>query len=949
MMKGRTIGLVIFGAALLAGSAARGEGVSYSREVRPILSKNCFKCHGPDEETLEGETRLDVAGEADLKAVLGRITTKDPDDIMPPPSENKTLTEEEIAVLKQWVKEGAEYEEHWAFVLPKKVAVPAGVHAVDYFIDAELEKEGRERSEEADPYTLIRRVSLDLIGLPPTVEEADAFAANPTEEAYEAVVDRLLASPQYGERWARRWLDLARYADTNGYEKDRDRSMWPWRDWVIRSINNDQGFDQFTIEQIAGDLLPKATVEQIVATGFHRNTMLNEEGGIDPLEFRFHAMTDRVGTTGTTWLGLTTSCAQCHTHKYDPITHRDYYGMMAYMDNTDEPDYFLPVADAAAREEKNRVEAEKLLGSLAAKWPEVKKEGDLTAEEGYAKWLEVQKASVADWRVVVPAKMEANVPFLNLEEGGVVFVEGDTSKHDVYTLEFPAVDHRVDAIRLEALPDVRLPGGGPGMTYYEGRKGVFFLSEFQVSDAAGKVFKVGSASDSGSGNGYGGVASSAEKAVDGDIQTGWSIAKITGRRQVAVFNLAEPIPAGTAFSLRMDFGRHFSSSLGKFRVSAAEASEPVRATTLPAGDLAMIGEEGAEEVLWDAFLMDAPQLKDHAEKIRNLRKPVVGPATLVMRERPVKFPRSTYLRHRGEYTQPKDRVLPRLPAVLWADEKTAPKDRLGFAKWLVSRKNPLTARVVANRQWAAFFGTGIVKTLDDFGMQGELPSHPELLDWLAVEFMDRGWSRKQLHRLIVTSATYKQDSAVHESTGSERDLARFVRVRLEAEIIRDAALKASGLLSGKMYGAPVRPPQPAGAVGTNYRKSKWPASKGEDRFRRSLYTYQLRTAPFAMALTFDAGSGEACVAKRDVSNTPLQALTLLNDPMFMEISKAFGESLAKLEGDVDAKLTEGFRRVLTRPPGEGELDALRKFHAKHEDWGAVARVLLCLDETITKN
>ncbi len=927
--------------------SARGEGLSYTRDVRPILSKNCFACHGPDEDKRKEDTRLDVPGEADLKEMLMRIASKDADEVMPPPEANKTLKAEEVAVLQQWVKEGAVYEEHWAFVPPKKAVVPAGVHPVDYFVDARLKAEGKERAPMGDPYLRIRRLYLDLIGLPPTPEEADVFAANPTPEAYEAKVDELLASPAYGERWARKWLDLARYADTNGYEKDRDRSIWPWRDWVIRAINEDKPFDEFTIEQLAGDLLPEATAEQIVATGFHRNTMLNEEGGIDPLEFRFYAMTDRVATTGTTWLGLTTGCAQCHTHKYDPITHRDYYGMMAYLDNADEPDYSLPVADAAEREAKNLAEAEKLVGELAGQWPE--KEGEM--EETFGRWLEVQRGSVAKWRTLVPGKLEGNVPYLLLEEDGVVFAGGDTSKHDVYTLEFPASGEAITSIRLEALPDERLPGGGPGMTYYEGRKGDFYLTEFQVTDGGGKAFKVASGTESNSGNAFGSSAASAGQAIDGDIQTGWSIAKFTGERQVAVFHLAEAIPAGTAWTLRMDFGRHFASSLGKFRVSVTDAAEVVQASGLTEEVLARVVGEGAatDAVVRDAFLMEAPQLKGPADKIRALRKPVVGTPTLVMRERPAGHERPTYLRHRGEYTQPKEEVKPRLPAVLWPEEKTAPANRLEFARWLVSRENPLTARVVANRQWAAFFGTGIVKTVDDFGMQGELPSHPELLDYLAVEFMDLGWSRKALHRLIVTSGTYQQDSAIHGSPGSGRELDRFVRVRLEAEVIRDAALKAAGLLERGMYGPPVRPPQPAAAQGANYSKSGWQASGGADRYRRSLYTYQMRTSPFAMFTTFDAGSGEACLAKRDASNTPLQALTLLNDPMFLEIAKAFGEKIAKVEGDLDAKLIFGFRRVLTRPPSAEELALLRDFHATHNDWTALARALLNLDEAITKN
>ncbi|MGB7328747.1 MAG: DUF1549 and DUF1553 domain-containing protein, partial [Rubripirellula sp.] len=755
-------------------------------------------------------------------------------------------------------------------------------------------------------------------------------------------------------RWARRWLDLARYADTNGYEKDRDRSIWPYRDWVIRAINNDLPFDQFTVQQLAGDMLPDPTVDQLVATGFHRNTMLNEEGGIDPLEFRYHAMTDRVATTGTTWLGLTTGCAQCHTHKYDPVTHHDYFGMMAYLNNADEPDFFLPSETGDADRESKLEQADRLESELASHWPESKKPAD-DLETALASWIERQRSGLADWTTMVPTELSANIPYLTLEDDGAIIAGGDTSKHDIYTIEFAAAEFPIHTIRLEALADPRLPAGGPGSTYYEGVKGDFYLTEFELATANGEAVEIADAMESFAKNTFGKNPVSAKLATDGDIQTGWSVdAEGTGKSHVAIFRLNSPINAGTAFTLRMHFGRHYATSLGKFRISATDnASVESAVVQSPELAAALVGDNAASDpIVRREFLMHAPELKEHADKIRRLREPDVGPLTLVLKERPSGHARKTYLHHRGEYTQPTEPVPARLPDALWDSDQPMPSDRLQFARWLVSRRNPLTARVVANRQWAAFFGTGIVATLDDFGMQGEMPSHPALLDHLAVELMESGWSIKALHRRIVTSATYQQSSAVSgrdSGGGFDRLLGRFPRNRLDAEIIRDASLAASGLLSDKMCGPPVRPPQPVSAVSANYSKSTWQASEGDDRYRRSVYTYQKRTAPFEMFTTFDAGSGEACVARRDVSNTPLQALTLMNDPMFVEIADAYGARMASFDGDMNAKIDEGFRWLMTRRPTENEREWIAAFQTKHGDWTATARVMLCIDEAITKN
>jgi mono/diheme cytochrome c family protein len=958
------LGILMFLAGHMPVVAAKPESSSvktYNRDVRSILSRNCFACHGPDETSREAGVRLDIPGQADLDTILERITSDDPEIQMPPPSANKPFTPQHAAVLRQWIDEGAKYESHWSFVPPVKVFVPSDQHAIDFFIDQKLESLKLKRSPKADPFTLIRRVYLDLVGLPPTIEEADTFAADPSDQAYAAIVEKLLDSPRYGERWARRWLDLARYADTNGYEKDRDRSIWPYRDWVIRKLNEDMPFDAFTIQQIAGDMLPGATPDQIVATGFHRNTMLNEEGGVDPLEFRFHSMTDRVATTGATWLGLTTGCCQCHTHKYDPITHQDYYGMMAYLNNTDEPDYFIETEETRNERAEKLAEAQRLLDELPEHWP-AKKSKDETKENpsvaamrvAFEKWRGEQITKHTPWCTIVPATKSTNGPFLIEEADGILFASGDITKHDVYSLQFNASDSPIYSIRLEVLADARLSGGGPGMTYMEGPKGDFFLTEIEIEDADAKRFPISFGETTFADKASGNSNIAGKKMIDGDIQTGWSVAEREAEDHVAVFQLSEAIPAGKPFSIRMHFGRYYPSSLGKFRISVSKSPKQPSASVMNEKQFAALQSDHAlnDSSIREAFLMQANVLNKYTDKIRSLRRTPVGVMTLVMQQRPHDLERTTYRHERGEYTQPAESVEPRLPEAIWTGDAKQPTDRMEFAKWLVSRDNPLTARVIVNRHWAAFFGTGIVSTLEDFGMQGELPFHPELLDYLAVHFMAEGWSIKKLHRLIVTSQTYQQSSSVGESVAhpdGRRLLQYFPRVRLEAEVIRDVALEASGLLHDKMYGPPVRPVQPASAVSANYTKSAWVASEGQDRFRRSVYTYQKRTAPFAMFTTFDASSGEACVARRDVSNTPLQALTLMNDPMFIEIADAFGKRIDKFPGDRRQKIIAGFRLQLTRTPDQDELDMLVEFDKKYSDSKALARVILGLDEAITKN
>ncbi|MGA0038293.1 MAG: PSD1 and planctomycete cytochrome C domain-containing protein [Pirellulales bacterium] len=1002
------------------GGPLPAQDVDFNRDVRPLLSNRCFKCHGPDEEKREAGLRLDVrdaaiteldsgtraivAGHPADSELIARITSDDPDLVMPPPHLKTSLSEDEQQILTAWIEQGAPYAPHWAFVPPVRPPLPEvdrqgwARTPIDRFVLARLEAEGLEPSAEADRGSLCRRVSLDLIGLPPTPEELAAFLADESADAYERLVDRLLASPRYGERWARRWLDLARYADTNGYEKDRPREIWPYRDWVIRALNDDMPFDAFTIRQIAGDMLPQPTVDDIVATGFHRNTMINEEGGIDPLEFRYLAMVDRVGTTGTTWLGLTTGCAQCHTHKFDPLTHTDYFSLMALLNNADEPEWIIPSEEQAARQAAVAEQIEAAWEALPGRWPApevVADAGPTTAEEELAErfsaWNAAESQAAVDWRICKPQLVSSTMPHLVVRDDATILASGDATKSDVYELTLPAGETAVRALRLEVLSDPSLPAHGPGMTSYEGPKGDFFLSELEIT-AAGKAVAVASASESFAGTAFAGKVSGAAGAIDGEMSSGWTTNGQQGRPHAAVFVLAEAVPAGEPLQVTMRFERHYACPLGCFRFSVTDA-ETAAARGHTADEEAALQvvaadrTEAQQRLVFRRFLESATELAEPMAEIRRLEDALQqGTRTLVMAERPAENPRATHRHHRGEYTQPEERVAPAVPGFLPQLPADESADRLALAKWLVSRDNPLSARVTVNRQWQAFFGTGLVPTLEDLGYQSEPPTHPELLDFLGVTFMDDcGWSLKQLHRLIVTSSTYRQASAVSPELAAidpgNRLLARGPSIRLEAEVIRDAMLAAAGLLSDKMYGPGVRPPQPAGVTEVAYGSPGWTPSEGEDRHRRSVYTFQKRTAPFAMSTTFDGPTGESCLARREVSNSPLQALTLLNDPMFLEVAGALGAVAAAAEGPDAAKLEMLSLRLLSRPLTEaeagmilaylahqrerlaaGELDAKGLLASaavkgeaefsdttrEHAAWMLVARALMNLDEAIVK-
>lgn len=1174
---------------ICAATTGWAQSPDFNREVRPILSQHCLKCHGPDDgqrmanlrlDRRDGATRVLAVNKAGESLFVKRIASHG-GDIMPPAYANKPLSEKEIAILRRWVATGAVYKPHWAFVPPKQAALPKVQtptwcrNPIDNFILARMEKAGLKPSPEADRITLVRRVYLDLIGLPPTPEEADAFLNDKSPNAYEKMVDRLLASPHYGERWARRWLDLARYADTNGYEKDRARSVWPYRDWVINALNNDMPFDQFTIQQLAGDLLPNATVGERVATGFHRNTMLNEEGGIDPLEYRYYAEVDRVATTGTAWLGLTIGCAQCHTHKFDPITHREYYQIMAFLNNADELTIDVPNADLTTKRKAIEREVADRTAHLAAHFPLpgkvswtavptpkvstasgaqaavqpdgsvklsgtdpetdaytveldspmqevgavrletltdpslgnggpgrtphgnfvlteftatvmplngsanpipvkfVRAEADFSQdgfpaqnaidgkpktgwaidgpgnwnvprtalfypaqpirfpsgghwvfrleqqygghhtigrfrislghmvstdtrpeavqrqealEKQYGAWLKAGEARAVRWNVLRPIVATSNGPRLTVQDDNSVFVSGDMTKHDIYTVQVPTGGKPITALRLEVLPDDRLPGQGPGRVFYEGAPGDFFLSEITLT-AGGKAVKLASATQSGIGT--------AANAIDGNPQTGWSINGRQGQASQAVFRLAQPLTSDT-LSIQLDFEQYYAAALGRFRISVTTDTRTAEADLPP--DVAEIlllpatqRSTAQQARLMQYYLSVAPELESERAAIAQLRSAMPSyPTALAFQERPADNPRLTYVHHRGEFLQREEQVKPGVPAIL-PPLPPGPANRLTFARWLVSSQNPLTARVAVNRQWAALFGTGIVRTVQDFGYQGDPPTHPELLDWLAVAFSSpsagdaksgaaygMGWSLKKLHRLIVTSATYRQSSRITPELLAKdpenRLLARSARIRLEAELLRDSTLTASGLLSRKIGGPSVFPPQPPGVTSEGtYGALNWVVSAGEDRYRRGLYTFSKRTAPYAMFTTFDAPTGEVCVARREVSDTPLQALATLNDQVFVEAAQALGRMLAARTGTTAERVVYLFRRCVTRPPTAEETTLLvnyfnaqqERFTKKELDanqvagmgegdpnaraaWTVLARSLLNTDEAITR-
>ena len=938
------------------------EPIRFGRDILPILAANCLSCHGPDEKNRQAGLRLDLEetakaarragmpvkpGDPAASLIIARITSTDPDLVMPPPSAHKKLSHGQVELLRRWIAAGAPWGRHWSF---EPVRLPildrSAAHPIDQLVDRSLAAKGIQRRSAAPPQILVRRLWLDLIGLPPTPEIAERFAADPSPQAWQSMVDELLARPQFGEHWARMWLDLARYADTKGYEKDLGRTIWPYRDWVINALNADMPLDRFTMDQLAGDLLPTPDQAQIIATAYHRNTMTNDEGGTDNEEFRVAAVKDRVDTTLQVWMGLTAGCAKCHTHKYDPISHQEYYRLFAIFNQTEDADRHdeAPTLEMLSPPEKERRQ-------------ELKSRID-TLEKQLAHLA--QPVDTAGWRVLeVREAVSRDKATLKVEPGNLVTASGTNPPEDTFELTtvLPAGTHT--ALRLEALPEKQ--GDGQLAVGRNSSTGNVVVSEFRVSTAdRALAFKRARAD-------FSAVDGDIARAIDGRETTGWSIKSRSREPHTAIFDLALPLrlERPTTLQVTISHQNSDSSSLRRFRLLSTDL-DPAR-IGLPAqaaevrrliDDLATVYEAQAK-------------LNDSVVKLP------------IMRELGADKLRTTRIHLRGNFLDPGEEVAPAVLASFHPFPTDAPVNRLGLARWLVDRDNPLTPRVWANRIWARLFGLGIVETEEDFGAQGSLPTNPELLDWLAATYRDQGWSLKRLLRAIVLSETYRQSSVItptlQQADPRNTLLARGARYRLSAEMIRDQALSISGLLSTRMGGPPVMPPQPAGLWRSTYNGQKWIDSEGQDRHRRGIYTYLKRTTPYPLMTTFDAGSGEVCQIRRLRTNTPLQALVTLNDPVFLEAAAGLAHRMVTAATDDAQRATYGLRLAVIRGPRPEEAaplvtlyqDTVRSFRSSPEKaadllrmtqarpvegvdnpslaaWIVVANTILNLDEVLTR-
>jgi len=1006
------------------------EEVDFAKEIKPVFNKHCVHCHGPAERngglSLTSRKRLIglndsgepaiVPGKSHLSELIRRITSKDDAEWMPP--EGDRLTAQEIASLKKWIDAGANWPadqelkiSHWSYEKPVRPTRPKvkdsdwPTNAIDYFILAKLEEHQIDPSSRAEPARLLRRVYLDMIGMPPAPEDVQAFEQNPTQQHYEKIVDKLLQSKQYGVKWARQWLDLARYADSNGYQADQLRNIWPYRDWVIDAINADMPFDQFSIAQLSGDLLPGATSSQKIATGFHRCTTCNVEAGVDPEENRVNQIIDRVNTTGTVWLGTTLECAQCHNHKYDPFSQQDYYQIFAFFNNTPlevkqkgnsvtfevgGPQIALPLSDKAQSEKQ------KLQDQLAYLKQEIKSQKAAIDKQLSERIAAIKPAAekATGWHTLDISDFHSQIDAgFERKADQSILITGAAQQKDTYEL-FVTTDLKgITRFKLEALTDPQLPGKGPGR--HHTAKPNFVLYEFKVaviddqSKTETPVLLTAAEAD------FSQQRWDVTGLIDDNPKTGWAIAPEFHKSHWATFQTKTPLQNNDKITLKITLPQHYGGNrtIGRLRLSAMTGDPALQKLPEEIKQIAQLddSERNPKQLtkLKEYFHQQneplAQLVKKEAACKKQLAKiePVTSPVMVEMDQM-----RNTSIFKRGDFLNKGRTVKPKTPEAL--HPLTMPSDqklnRLQFARWLMSKENPLVARVTVNRWWAEIFGQGIVTTLEDFGAQGEPPTHPRLLDWLAVEFMSHNWSMKQMHRLIVTSSTYQQSSKVSPDLLAvdpyNKLYTRGARIRLSAELIRDNALAISGLLSEKMAGPPVYPPQPDNIwrhLGRN--APKYVASTGEDRYRRGIYTIWRRSAPYPSFVNFDAPDRSACTIKRSRTNTPLQALTLLNDPAFVEITFGLAKRLSNAELDMKnrERIALGFRLCLSRDANKQEIDhLLRVFnreklkysqniaaakalvgkHTKTTDeqeltelaaWFYVSSILLNLDETITKS
>ena len=922
----------------------RAGEVKFNRDVRTMLSDRCFQCHGPDEKKREGGLRLDtlagatkaaksgavaiVPGKPDESEMLKRILTHDEDDVMPPTKAKKPpFSEAEIATLRQWITEGAKYEGHWAFqpllkVAPPKLEGVAGKNEIDAFILQRLQQAGIRPSPEADRATLMRRLSLDLVGLLPTPEELGKFVNDTDPQAYEKLVDRLLANPHFGERWGRHWLDQARYADSDGYSIDAERAMWPYRDWVIKAFNDDKRFDQFTIEQLAGDLMPQPTKEQRIATAFHRNTLINSEGGVDPEQYRVESVIDRVNTTGAVWLGLTIGCAQCHTHKYDPIQHKEYYQMLAFFNSgTDKNDRGATLS-VAPGEVFGRTDAKSKAPTQEA-W-----EAETLAKLKSSQQQSETKGMEAAWKPVTLLEYDTSTGAgFKLLPDNSLLSDGKGSFNDTYRVSFKTTLPKVASIRLRALTHDSLPKQGPGRA----NNGNFVLTKVEFTQGGVPVaVQAVRADHEQPGYAVAGV-------LDNDGQSGWAInvgpgskAKMNAEHD-AVFILKEPLDSSKGpLEAKLYHERNQNYLLGCFALEVASERPSV---AMPKEEMALANTLRKPDAVRNAA---EKKLVLTAYKKATESAQAPGAAALMVMEEMEKS-RPTYLFQRGDFTRPDTaggQIPPGVLAEVAAAMPNAPtqfKNRLDLARWLVHPQHPLTPRVTVNRIWMHLFAKGLVETEEDFGTQGTPPSNPELLDWMSSQFMARGWSMKQMIRLIVTSGTYRQSSHARPDL-ADKDarnllLARQERTRMEAEIIRDAALSASGLLDATIGGASVFPVQPEGVYAFTQNAKKWTVSPGTGRFRRGIYTMFYRSAPHPLFGTFDAPDFQTVCTRRGRSNTPLQALLMANNGAFLEMARGLAGRLLKdvpgpFAQSLDARISRAYVLSLCRQPTAAERKTL---------------------------
>ena len=1023
------------GSVPLATNGAAALSIDYETQIRPIFEQSCFACHDSkkkisglrldlrDDALRGGESgaKAIVPGNAEASEMIARVTSSDDSVRMPPADEEsiQPLSPQQVDLLKAWIQGGALYPEekqkdkslgHWAYRPVVRPEAPWQTDSnwprglLDHFVLAKLKAAGLQPSPETDKATWLRRVSLDLIGLPPTEQEIDRFLADNTPEAYALEVDRLLESPHFGEKWGRMWLDAARYADSDGFEKDKQRFVWFYRDWVINAFNRDLPYNQFLIEQLAGDLLPNPTQDQLVATGYLRNSMINEEGGIEPEQFRMEAMYDRMDAIGKGILGITVQCAQCHTHKYDPLTQEEYYRMFAFLNN----DYEANIVVYTPEEQKLRGQLVDEITKLERSAKEILPDW----ESRMAAW----EASVVNdqptWTVVRPeveADSTGGQKYRLLPDGSFL-AEGYAPTHHTVHMYCNVDDLAITGFQIELLNDESLPRRGPGRSI----QGTGALSEFKVevesAKEPGKPEKVQLTSATADVNPprtpllpiYNDksdkerVTGPIEYAIDGVDETAWGIdvgPALRNQPRKAVFVCETPIKQEGGVQVHFRIGQYHGGwnsddnqnhNLGRFRLSFTTASDP-KADPLPARVRQAINipredrtpaQQAAVFAYWRTI---APELADVNRRIDDLwRQYPEGANQLVLSAMAAR--RTTNILKRGNFLDPLKAVSPDVPAFLNPIDPHAPRNRLTFAKWLTSRESPTTARSFVNRVWQALWGVGFVETAEDLGVQSPAPSHPELLDYLAADFMDRGWSVKQLLREITLSAAYRQSSRVTPELlvkdPYNRLLARGPRVRAEAETVRDIALAVSGLMNKKVGGPPSYPPIPDFLMQPplSYGPKIWREDKNEERYRRAVYTHRYRSVPYPMLQTFDAPNGDFACVRRVRSNTPLQALVLLNEPIFVECAQALADRLlASSLPDDSARIDASFKICVARRPTSEEFaiieDLLRSERAHFAEspeeakkltglegnqavekaaWTAVARVMINLDETITK-